>query len=249
MRMKFDVEDEFAEAIKAVGGVRVSQVLGSHPSHLNADFAFIVDAVVAELKCLEKDQINDDGFIEKVADLYIEELMAGKAPVVAFGDVHMTTAEFSDEYARKVADLYRIPIERVVKKAAKQISQTATALKLANPVGLLLVANDNHSALDPVHLKGLLHAILSKPDYASIDAAIMFSGNLPAAVPGSALPIDYWITLVRPGRPVTNDFLERLRGAWVARLGHIYGATINSSDACDVHTLTQLESRRRTHDE
>jgi hypothetical protein len=247
MDMRFCVEDEFAEAIKAIDGVRIAEVLGNHPGHLNADFAFIADSVVAELKCLDKDQINDDGVIEKASNLYAEELIAGNAPIVVFGEVQMTTADFSDEYAQKIADLYRVPIERVVKKAANQIFETVSALKLANPIGLLLMANDNHSALDPSHLQALLHAILSKPDYASIDIAIVFSGNLAAAMPGISQRVDYWIPLVRKGiKPATNEFLGRLREAWVARLEHIFETKRCYAGGCDIDTLVQLESRRNT---
>ena len=126
MPKMFNVEDEFAEAISAIGGTRVTELLGRLPGHLNADFAFMADSVVAELKCLDKDQVNDEKIIEKASTLYSEELRAGEAPVVAFGEVRLTTEGFREEYVRKVAALYRIPIERVVKKAASQIAWSPT---------------------------------------------------------------------------------------------------------------------------
>ncbi|WP_373377624.1 hypothetical protein [Cupriavidus nantongensis] len=107
--------------VKPLGGVRVTDLLGRLPGHLNADFAFVADSVVAELKCLEKDQINDKKVIKKASQLYAHELAAGKAPTIVFGDVRMNTAGFSDD-ARRIAELYRIPLERAVRRAANQIA-------------------------------------------------------------------------------------------------------------------------------
>ena len=246
-QMNFNVEDEFAEAIKPIGGVRVTDVLGRLPGHLNADFAFVADSVVAELKCLDKDQINDEGIIEKASNLYAEELNAGKAPVVVFGEVHMTTAGFSEAYARKIADLYRVPVERVVKKAADQIAQTTGPLKISEPVGLLLLANDNHSALDPSHMAALVHEILSKPDYAGINIAVVFAGNLAATMPGSTQRVDYWIPIVcGEVTPAIDEFLGKLREAWLSRLEYIFGIKRTYAGPGDIQTLVQLESRRNT---
>lgn len=246
-QINFSVEDEFAEAIKTIGGVRITDVLGRVPGHLNADFAFIADSVVAELKCLDKDQINEEGIIEKASKLYAEELTTGKAPVVVFGTVQMSTAGFSQDYVRKIANLYRVPIERVVSKAENQIAQTSGPLNIREPIGLLLLANNNHSALDPSHIAALLHEILSKPDYASIDIAIVFSGNLAAAMPGTSQRVDYWIPIVRSEvAPATNEFLGRLRDAWHSRLEHLFGVKHSYAGPGDIKTLAQLESRRNT---
>jgi hypothetical protein len=159
----------------------------------------------------------------------------------------MTTAGFSDEYVRKMAELYRVPIERAVRKAARQIAQTARPLNISEPIGLLLLANDNHSALDPSHIAALLHKILTNPDYASIDIAVVFSGNLAAAVPGSSQRVDYWIPLTRREiTPAVNEFLGRLREAWISQLEHIFGIKRAYAGPGDMRALAQLESRRNT---
>ncbi|WP_225772032.1 hypothetical protein [Inquilinus sp. Marseille-Q2685] len=244
---KFNVEDEFAEAIRSIGGFRVTELLGMSPGHPNADFAFPADSVVAELKCLDKDQINDARIIEKASELYVEELVAGRAPVVAFGDVHMTTAGFSEEHVRKIAGLYRVPVERVVKKAAVQIENTVGPLDISEPIGFLLLANDNHSALDPAHMAALVNEILAKPDYSSIDIAILFSGNLAAAFPGSSHRVDYWIVIGRRTiTPELHEFIVRLREAWLSRLEIIFGNKRSYAGPGDMQTLINLETRRDT---
>lgn len=245
--IRFDVEVEFTEAIKTIGGVRVTDLLGDKPGHLNADFAFPADSVVAELKCLEKDQILDEKIIEKASALYLEALNAKQAPVIVFGTVRMTTEGFPEEYVRRLANLYRIPIERHVKKAANQISQTAAPLNMTNPVGVLLLANDNHTALDPAHMVWVLREILAKPGYESIDVAIAFAGNLGAAMPGCSTRVDYWLQVKRHELPPgTLEFLKKLREAWVSRLEKIFGTTRAHEGVGDIEALKLLESRRGT---
>lgn len=240
----FNVEDEFAAAISPVGGQRVTEVLGRVPGHENADFMFASAAVVAELKCLDEDKIADERIIEKASQLYVEELNSGRAPVVAFGTVRMSTKGFSEEYTRKVFDLYRVPIERQIKKADSQIAATTHALKMVKPAGLLLVANNNHTALDPWHAGYILNEILTKPQYTNINSAVLFSGNLAAAMPGGSKRVDYWVEINRDSKvPVDQTFLSAVRSAWHSHLERLFGCKAAYQGASDMQTLAKLESR------
>lgn len=240
----FNVEDEFAAAISRVGGQRATEVIGRLPGHENADFLFLSAAVVAELKCLDEDKIADERIIMKASQLYVEELNSGRAPVVAFGTVRMTTQGFSEEYTRKVFDLYRVPIERQIKKADRQIAATTHAIKMPNSAGLLLVANNNHTALDPWHAGYILNEILAKPEHTNINSAVLFSGNLAAAMPGESERIDYWVQINRDSQaPVDQAFLSQVRSAWHSHLEQLFACQAAHQGISDMNTLSRLESR------
>jgi hypothetical protein len=243
-RPPINVEDELAAAIVPIGGFRVTDRLGRVPGHENADFFFPSANVIAELKCLDEDKINDDKIINKASDLYIEELNKGRAPSIVFGTVNMTTRGFSAEFTEKIAALYQIPIERQVRKAERQIAVTKQALSCMDAGGLLMVANNNHSALDPWHACCLVGAIMKKPEFLSINSAVLFAGKLGAVLPGREERIDYWIEFHRLGaEPITPNFLTDLRVAWFQHLGNLFGTDIATIGPSDLATLARLESR------
>lgn len=241
----FNVEDELAAAITSIGGKRVTAVLGRAPGHKNADFFFPSACVISELKCLDEDKIVDQRIVEKASRLYVEELQSGRAPVVVFGTVRMTTEGFSESYKQKIGDLYRVPIERLARDADRQIEQTTQALKMEQSAGLFLLANNNHTALDPQHAWYIVNQILRQDKYSSINTAVVFSGNLGSALPDAPNRVDYWIEIQRPGmRSVDPQFLSSLREVWYARLAQILGEPIvPSALPADMHTLSRLESR------
>lgn len=244
-RHSFDIEAELAIAIKPIGGVRVTALLGKKPGHKNADFFFPSTGVISELKCLDEDKIADERIVEKAASLYMQELQSGRAPVVAFGTVQMTTEDFSEEYKQKIGNLYRVPIERLARNANQQIEETAKALQATKPLGLFLLANNNHTALDPQHAWYLVNEILMQDKYPSINAAVVFSGNLAAALPNAPNRIDYWIEVQRPSMPaIESAFLYSLREAWHTRLATVLGHP-NGHVAIPVSmaVLRDLESR------
>jgi hypothetical protein len=243
-RPSFNVEDELAAAIEPIGGRRVTAVLGRVPGHKNADFVFPSASVVSELKCLDEDKIVDQRIIEKASNLYVEELQSGCAPVMVFGEVRMTTEGFSDGYKRKIADLYRVPIERLARDANQQIEQTAQALKMEHTAGLFLLANNNHTALDPQHAWHIVNQILGQDKYLSINTAVVFSGNLGAVLPDAPNRVDYWIEIQRPGmRAVDPQFMSSLRETWHARLAQILGEPAAIALPTYMSTFSKLESR------
>lgn len=239
----FNVEDEFAAAISSIGGKRVTSLIGHAPTRENADFAFPEQAVVAELKCLDEDKMFDERIIQKASNIYLAEVQRGQAPVVAFGEVELSTAGFSADYTRQIANFYRVPIERQIRKADRQIAVTVGDLGQPDARGLLLVANNNHTALDPWHAQYILSEILGQSLYPNINAAVFFAGNLGSVAPGSSERIDYWIEVRRPSRPpIDSAFLAAVRAAWYRRLTELFGAD-NQIVRVDMQALLRLESR------
>jgi hypothetical protein len=240
----FSVESELAAALALIGCVRVTDLLGRVPSHANADFFFDAANLVAELKCLDEDKIRDDRIIEKASTLYLEELTAGRAPEVVFGEAQMTTSGYSAEFTSKIAGLYRVPIERQIRKADKQIAETKVALDRPDATGLLIIANNNHTALDPWHAWSLIDEILNKPAYPNINSALLFAGNLGAVVPGHSDRIDYWIEFHRKSGPaVDRNTLSAIRNAWFMHLGKLLDRAVGSIRPSNLTTLARLESR------
>lgn len=246
--MAFEVERELETAIATIGGQHVAKLVGRAPGHENADFIFTNASVVVELKCLNEDKLVDERIIQKASQIYAEELRLGRAPVILFGTRRMTTEGFSEEYTRKIMSLYRVPIERQVRKADSQIATTNEKLDLRNYKGLLIVANNNHSALDPWHGWFIMNEILRQPLYDNINGAIYFSGKLAAAMPGKPERLDYWLEFTRPHLPqLDGAFLSDLKNAWHRHLSCLlFGESTFKQVPIDFSELVPLESKRET---
>lgn len=243
-RQYLNIENEFAAAIAGIGGRRVVEALG-RTNEENADFLFSAESFVAELKCLDDDKILDERIVEKASALYLKELEANRAPGVVFGTVRMTTKDFSEEFTSRIIELYRVPIARLFRKADRQIASTLKAAGCVSGRGILLLANNNHSALDPWHLGYITNDILRAEAYPHIHTAIVFAGNLTAGLPGSPARIDYWIEIPGVGhQKVEADFLTRLRDAWYRHVGRLLGVEMHQVVESDIGTLAKLESRK-----
>lgn len=240
-----DIETELLEAFKPLGGVRPPRTPSKERLLENSDYVFPDMEIVIELKSLEEDHIASERTIEKASAIYAAELRSGAAPVVAFGEVRMTTEGFSEEYKRKIADLYRVPIARLMRKANGQNLSTIQALGYSQPMGVFMLANNNETALDPGHLQWVLNQELLNGDYPGIDVAIAFSGALMAVAPGLKEPLDYWIKVSRHvGDKGRESSLERLRDAWYTYLSSRRGVRPQGFQA-DLQTLASLESACR----
>lgn len=245
--MELEIEGELTQAIQLIGGVRASSIVGNTPIFENADFLFQESCVIAELKCLDEDKIEDERIIGKASQLYLKELRAGKAPVIAYGTNILTTEGFSKEYWQKIGDLYRIPIERVVRKADRQIQKTKQAISRQDDRGLLIIANNNHTALSPWHAKHLLEGIFQQPIYTNINNAIYFTANLTASIPGSGQDFDCWIEFKRDFVPsIDQNFLNDLRTAWYKHLATLRGLPEPSQIKIDENLLLQFDNKKRT---
>jgi hypothetical protein len=240
-----DVEDEILKCIAGLGGEKVSNSVGESPNFENADFIFKEQKVVSELKSLEENKILDERIIQKASNLYMEELASGKAPVVLFGTRIMTTRGFSDKFTRKIIDLYKKPIQSIVKKANRQIKETKKALNIPDFKGLLIIANNNHKALDPWHANYILNQILGKPDYSSINAAVYLSADQTAIGQESKKELGVWIARHRTQtHEISNDFLEKFRVAWFEHYTNLRGEKNHFQFQVNESQLASLENKK-----
>lgn len=243
--MNIDVESEFASIVEMLGGKRVSDFVGSAPPFENADFIFPCFQIVVELKCLDENKIADENLIDKASRIYMEELQSGQVPAVVFGRVRMTTEGFSPEYTKKIINLYKAPINGQVKKANAQIKATREQLNIRNYAGLLMVANNRHSALDPWHGWFLLNELLKQRQFSGINGAIYLSANQKVVHTESGRDVNVWAEIRRPHLPaIDGSFLCALRVAWYDRLAMLIGKREFQEQEIDLVQLAQLENKK-----
>ena len=90
------LEKEFDTCVKEIGGIKISTIVGSSPPFLNADYLFPEYEVIAELKCLEEDQIKNNSLKKKATTIYERYLNEGTAPETTFGKVQISSEGFPE---------------------------------------------------------------------------------------------------------------------------------------------------------
>ena len=220
-------EEEFDKFVQLFGGKKITDIVGSSPNFENADYLFDEFNVIAELKCLEEDQINSKSITEKVSKIYAECLEQGKSPVVIFGTRRFTTNNFPESFKEKIANLYKTPIQKRILKANNQIKATKLKLNRENHTGLLLLVNDNNTALDPSHIMWTLSKIFQRNNYSSITDIVFFTINLKSEHPSINKDLLLWIPVKRSGfSGCSDEFLSKLCEGWFAYLESITGESI-----------------------
>ncbi len=225
--MLIDVEKELDRCVTAIGGQLVRDLVGSSPNFNNADYLFDEHGVVAELKILSVDQMREQNIREKMTEIYREALEQGETDVIVYGEATVSSDHLSAQYARRIGEVYRTPVQGVVKKANKQIRQTKEKLGLSEHSGLLILVNDNHIALEPQHVDWVMRETLKNRNYSSIDSVLYFTANLKARHPDLDTDLLVWIESHRTElNPCDEDLLKNLRGAWFRRMNDLTGESI-----------------------
>lgn len=243
--MSAEIEAEFDAAVASMGGKRLSEYVGQAPTFENADYIFPEHKVIAELKCLDEDKINDERIIEKASELYIRELKAGRAPEIIFGTVRGTTEGYSEEYTHAIANLYRTPVQFLLKKANSQIKSTRDHLQAGDHIGLVIVANNRHSALDPVNGAHLIGELLNQQTrYNGINGAVYFNADQRVIDPRSGREVSAWVDISRAHLPPPPEaFLEALRRAWYQRVVAVRGLEGIEDVNVDLDRFAELANR------
>lgn len=239
-----DIEKEFDECVKVVGGIRVTDVTGMEPTFPNADYLFYNYRVVAELKCLDEDKIKDEKLSHKASDIYERYLKLGKAPVVVFGRQIITTNGFPEEFSREIAELYRVPLHETIKKANRQIRETKHRLGMDQFHGLLILANNRHSALDPALAMWLLSETFRRYSFESINSILYFTANIKAEHPEINKDLLVWIPSHRdPNNMCPEGLLKQLESVWFKRVGNILGEDIHGIFVDDADKINDFKNK------
>lgn len=249
-----DVEQELSAAVRLVGGIRVDEITGKTPGHRIADFLFDSFAVIAELKCLEKDQIHAPEFVKRVSAVYEKHRRQtkGRFPIV-FGTRQLSTQGLPSDFQMEIARLYAVPIWRVIASADEQIAETKARLPREDHRGVLLLVNDGNTALDPAHIRWTLGECLGGENFPNINHVIFFTVNMSVEVPPEELvgrvrddqvDIHVWYSSGRRLVPrIDPGFEPALRNAWIDHLRSItgYSEQFEGNDAM----LKAAKNRRR----
>lgn len=211
-----DIEPQFNVSVKEVGGYLITDLVGKNPNFLNADYLFPNYEVIAELKCLNEDQIKSKKMREKATRIYNRYAKEGKAPKIPTGITRIDCDTLPEKFKLEIIELYRSSIHTTLKKANNQIKETKINLNLENHHGLLILANNNHTALSPNIAMSILGNTFSRYTFSSINSVIYFTANLRATHPSIPKDLYVWIQSNRdPSNKCPKQLVHRLKKSWV----------------------------------
>lgn len=211
---RLDVEQAFDSFVTSVGGTVLRTAITKSPTFENADYVFHDHKVVAELKCLRENKLDDATYMKKIETLWQNWCRLGLVTCDIPDQIPL--AILPPQCARELIHTSTIPLKGVIRKANRQIRQTKQALNIPSYRGLLLLANDGNYALPPQTLNQLVGRLL-KSAYSSIDAFVLFSVNMFANIPGTDVPCMIWLPSFRsPTKTVSSNTMTLLRDGWAA---------------------------------
>ncbi len=207
-----EIEPAFDSFVRSFGGVVLSDKIGVNPTFENADYVFPDQEIVAELKCLKVNKLNDPTYMGKIADLWQRWRNSG----FVTGDTPETILlnELPPQCASELVSVTSRPLKRVIEKANRQIRETKATLNLPSYKGLLLLANDGNFALPPNTLHQLVGEVLTD-SYTSINCFVLFSVNMIAQVPKVEFPCRVWMPNFRSeSESIPSDVMGSIRDGW-----------------------------------
>jgi len=181
------VEKTFDEFVTLQNGVQVSSLVGESPTFKNADYLFNQDRVIIELKEIQKDFGNDKNFLQKHDEL------VDKIERETSWWKRLRGMEPPPEYYHEVVRLFRPPLQRILKKANRQIKETKSELNLRDHQGLLMIVNDGFVSFPPALVRSIVDETLTH-SYKSLDAWVYLNVNTYVDLPWSENAILPWIS-------------------------------------------------------
>jgi len=222
MDRKYDVEALFDEFVRTQNGVLLREQLKPDPGFENADYLFPDARVLAELKCLQVDHLAHGGMLRRFHKALSRSTVDGR-------EVDLP-GQYEIEYSLKLeADLrgvWQEPLRRMLKKANRQLRETARHLGLHEHSHVVLVNNDGLLSLSPGETVDVLVSILGR-EFSSTDAFVYFTTNIWARDAASGEPLQVWAPNCshRAGDRL-QSFLEALGEAWFDFFGKKLGQTL-----------------------
>ena len=209
-----DIEPAFDSFVKSIGGVVLRDEIDKSPTFSNADYVLHDQKIIAELKCLEVNKLDDPLYMGKIDAVWQKWRKSG----LVTGDTpeNILLNELPQPCAQELVSLTSLPLKGVVKKANRQIRETKEKLNLQSYKGLLLLANDGNFALPPNTLYQLLGGVLNN-SFTSINCFVLFSVNMIAQVPGVDIPCRVWMPSFRSeAESIPSDVMDSIRNGWFA---------------------------------
>jgi hypothetical protein len=243
------VEETFDEFVKEFGGELVRDLLPKNKDiPLNADYLFRNEGVIAELKCLEKNDYGSKEIEKKFNKIHAAWLQRG---LVQLGQINPRAIDVDKLPLSCQNDLDNL-IGRQIKthlaKANAQIKQTKLTLGLTNAKGLLLLVNDGNHLLEHIVALRLLNKRL-KTTYTGIDKFVYFTVNLRALSPnGNAVRVWLDAHSRENVNEISDDFTNSLRMGWLSFLQSKVGDRFVESELPSIEAIDELMLIKRIAD-
>lgn len=189
------VEATFDEFVRLQGGKKLSDFLPPNPQFQNADYLFETEGIVAELKEITTEFHKSNKHTAELYEVYCE---LEKDGLICWDDV--IAGNFPQEFRFRQLRLFRPPIQRILKKANRQIKDTKKALQRENDLGLLFIVNDSFTAISPFSVKALIADTLVH-SYKSIDGFVYLTVNSCVSLPSSEYAVLLWSASYADGVP------------------------------------------------
>ncbi len=203
------VEPTFDEFVESQNGKLVKHLIDKNPDFDNADYLFSAANVIAELKEITTEFHLANGHAKKLHEIFVEFERRGE---MTWEDV--LAQRFPREFRRQQMRLFRPPIQRILKKANRQIRVTKSALERENASGVLFVVNDGFTAVSPVWVHGLLAESLVH-SYGSIECLVYMTVNSYVGIPNDDYARLIWTTSYADTAPdELVRFIDDLGRGW-----------------------------------
>jgi hypothetical protein len=219
LQHSFEVEPLVDEFVLGYGGELVRDLFPPSPTFDNADYFFREHNVVAELKTLEKDAAAPGGVMDKAERLVEGWVRSGEVGALTLADPSLLPRA----KRRALQRVYQEPLRRTIKKANRQLRETAERLGLRDPHSLLLLANDGYYTLAAQSAFYFAQDILTR-EFSHVHGLVYFTVNSYVTVPDDEYARQVWATSYAPSAPAALvDFVDDLGHAWFDFFGQKIG--------------------------
>lgn len=185
-----DVPTIFADFVEQYGG-EVCDRAGQQTDSKVADYVFRKQNIIAELKCLETDPYYPPAGTSR---LWNDLRKAGMSEQEIL-DWALGKGQLSEDATWHLATVFRRRIEKITRKAERQIAATRVTYDMPSASGLLLIANDNNYLFSYPQKHQLISDVFARHfEDSCIKGFVFFTPNVPMSVPGSLREWHPWTT-------------------------------------------------------
>ena len=234
------VEELFNEMVRSYPMACVLTDKIPHPDFANADYIFHHEKVVAELKCIQVDNVKSPSNQAKINAAIDKFYAEGKIKTkeVNEGNWRGLPKELQETFY----DITTNSIQTHVEKANKQIKHTKAQLGLKSYKGVLIIVNDGVESYPPSSFMHAVFRLLVK-HYSSITFFIFITANIFVITREHPMPIQMWIGLdmERDGK-MDKAFSENLHNAWKGMVSKATGIPSGNVEMNDIEGFWKAKS-------
>lgn len=208
---EFDPETYVDQFITFAGGKRITEILGENIQSDNADYFFQSDEVIIELKILKTDFLKSNAHKMKAAQN--EYLKTAK---ITPGMILGTDKNYPKELFDAHFVILRDALQKVTKKANKQIKNSKTLLNASDAKGIVIFLIDGFYSISPFLTVELLHEPVSR-QFSAINAFVFLTFRRKVTLDLGDGPFDYFVFQPRykSGYPESlPNFIDWLGSRW-----------------------------------